>query len=103
MTTLFVDADACPVTRDALSVARALGVPVRPRRQRVHKNLTRYAGRSGVETLQSGSGRDAADFAIVERLAPDDVVVTGDTGPRGHGPRPGMPGHRLPRPGLLRS
>lgn len=28
MTTLYIDADACPVTADALAVARRRGVPV---------------------------------------------------------------------------
>jgi len=60
-------------------VARALGVRV-VLVGNESQNLGRHAGRSGVESVQVGAGRDAADFAIVERLAPDDVVVTGDTG-----------------------
>jgi hypothetical protein len=79
MTTLFIDADACPVTRDALSVARLLGLPV-VLVGNTSQSFDRYAGRSGVDVVQVSAGRDAADFAIIERLASDDVVVTQDIG-----------------------
>lgn len=79
MSTLFVDADACPVTRDAISVARRRRVPVVLVGNET-QNLGRFDGRTGIETIQVGSGRDAADFAIIEELRPDDVVVTADIG-----------------------
>ena len=79
MTTLFIDADACPVTRDALSLARTRRVPV-ALVANATQNLARYAGRPSVECIEVSGGRDAADFAIVERLAADDIVVTGDIG-----------------------
>lgn len=44
------------------------------------QNLSRYAQRRGVEAVQVGTGRDSADFAIVERLEAGDVVVTQDLG-----------------------
>ncbi|MFA5844797.1 MAG: YaiI/YqxD family protein [Coriobacteriia bacterium] len=78
-TRLFIDADACPVTREAISVARPLGVDV-VLVANATQNLSRYASRPGVEAVQVSGGRDAADFAVVERLAPDDVVVTQDIG-----------------------
>ncbi len=76
---LFIDADACPVTRDALSVARSRRVEVVLVGNET-QDFSRYAGRKGVSTVQVGSGRDAADFAIVEMLEPEDVVVTQDLG-----------------------
>lgn len=79
MTTLFIDADACPVTRDALTVARRRKVPVVLVAGTAH-SLARYEGREGVECVSVSVGRDAADFAIVERLSPGDVVVTQDLG-----------------------
>lgn len=79
VTVLFIDADACPVTRDAISVARAQGLDVVLVGNET-QNLARHTQRRGVEAVQVGAGRDAADFAIVERLEPDDVVVTGDIG-----------------------
>ena len=79
MTTVFVDADACPVTRDAIAVARSRSLSV-VLVANESQNLARYAGRTGVELLQVGSGQDSADFAMVPRLAPGDVVVTADLG-----------------------
>jgi uncharacterized protein len=77
--TLFIDADACPVTRDALAIARARAVPV-VLVANATQNLGRYTGRPGVEAVQVSGGRDAADFAIVEKLAGGDIVVTQDIG-----------------------
>ena len=79
MTTIFIDADACPVTRDAIAVARSHSLPVVLVANQ-SQNLARYAGRAGVEILQVASGRDSADFAMVPRLAKEDIVVTGDIG-----------------------
>ncbi|MDH4140115.1 MAG: DUF188 domain-containing protein, partial [Coriobacteriia bacterium] len=66
-------------TRDGISVARRRGAPVVLVGNET-QNLARHTDRDGVEAIQVGAGRDAADFAIVERLAADDVVVTGDLG-----------------------
>lgn len=79
MATLFIDADACPVTREAIAAGRARGMRVVVVANST-QNLDRYASRSGVEAIQVSSGRDAADFAVVERLSPGDVVVTQDIG-----------------------
>lgn len=79
MTTLFIDADACPVTREAISAARQLGIPVVLVANGT-QNLERHTRRSGVEAIQVSSGADAADFAVIERLASGDVVVTQDIG-----------------------
>jgi uncharacterized protein YaiI (UPF0178 family) len=79
MTTLFIDADACPVTREALSIAKAHKVEA-VLVANATQNLNRYVGRAGVDCIEVSGGRDAADFAIVERLQPGDVVVTQDLG-----------------------
>lgn len=79
MSTLFIDADACPVTREAIAVARAAGFSVVVVANST-QNLDRFAGRKGVEAVGVSGGADAADFAIVERLARGDVVVTQDIG-----------------------
>ena len=79
MTTIFIDADACPVTRDAISVARAHSLPV-VLVANGSQNLSKYGGRAGVEILQVASGQDSADYAMVPRLAPGDLVVTADIG-----------------------
>ncbi len=79
MTTVYIDADACPVTRDAIAIARGRHIPV-VLVANATQNVSRYLGRSGVEAIQVSGGRDAADFAIVEELQPRDVVVTQDIG-----------------------
>lgn len=79
MPTLFIDADACPVTREALTTGRARNMRVVVVANST-QNLERYASRSGVEAISVSSGRDAADFAVVERLSAGDVVVTQDIG-----------------------
>ncbi len=79
MRTVFIDADACPVTRDAVAVSRRHRVPVIIVGNET-QNLARFADRPGIETMQVAAGRDAADFAIVERLDAGDVVVTQDLG-----------------------
>ena len=79
MTTVYIDADACPVKRETLSIARARKVPVVLVGNET-QDLSRYVGRPGVESVRVGAGRDAADFAIIERLDPGDIVVTADLG-----------------------
>lgn len=90
-TTLYIDADACPVTKAALAVARKARVPV-VIAGNTTQNLERHIkpddprsaddARDGfwVDVLQCGVGADSADFAIVECLQPGDVVVTQDIG-----------------------
>jgi uncharacterized protein YaiI (UPF0178 family) len=76
--TVFVDADACPVTRDAIRVARDKGIPV-VIVGNSSQNLARLE-RSGVVSVTVGTGPDAADFEIIERLSEGDTVVTQDIG-----------------------
>lgn len=78
MTTVFIDADACPVTREAIQVARAHGASVMLVAD-TNTQLSRYV-RPGVEAVHVTPGPDSADFAIVQRLQPGDVVVTQDIG-----------------------
>lgn len=97
MGTLYIDADACPVTRDALACARRAHVPVviagnstqnlerhirpdDPRTPEDARGKRHGAGGFWVDTLDVSIGADSADFAIVERLQPGDVVVTQDIG-----------------------
>lgn len=94
---LFIDADACPVTSVALACARDVCTPVvivgnttqnlerhirhgDPRSR--EKALGRDASHDGfwVDVLDVSIGADSADFAIVERLLPNDIVVTQDIG-----------------------
>jgi hypothetical protein len=78
MTTVFIDADACPVTREAITTARAHGAKVMLVADN-NTNLEKYV-KPGVEATNVTTGRDSADFAIVGMLATGDIVVTQDIG-----------------------
>lgn len=73
---IWVDADACPaVVKDILfRVAERARIPV----TLVANQLLRVPGSKFVRALQVPSGADVADAEIVARLAPGDLVVTGD-------------------------
>ncbi len=88
MVTLFIDADACPVTRDAIACARKANVPCVIAGDSGH-NLSKHVRKDDptvpadgfwVRILQVGQGADAADFAIVCELESGDIVVTQDFG-----------------------
>lgn len=85
---IYIDADACPVTAEALAVARKNGLRVVIAGNST-QNLQRHLRRSDprqptggfwADTLAVGIGADAADFAIVQELEPQDIVVTQDIG-----------------------
>lgn len=89
--TLFIDADACPVTRESIDSARRAGVAVviaGNSTQNLERHIRRDDPRDAeharrgfwVTTLDVSVGADSADFAIVERLQAGDVVVTQDIG-----------------------
>ena len=95
--TLYIDADACPVTRDALGCARRARTrvvivgnttqnlerhirPGDPRDAECARGTSRSRSGFWVEILDVSIGADSADFAIVERLEPGDIVVTQDIG-----------------------
>ena len=79
MPTLYIDADACPVTREAITIARSRGMKV-VLVANATQNFDKHTRREGVEAVRVSGGADAADFAIVERIEADDIVVTQDIG-----------------------
>ena len=72
---IFVDADACPVTRIVENIAREMGVPVC---LLCDTNHVLYSDYSEVKII--GAGADAVDFALVNLCQAGDVVVTQDYG-----------------------
>jgi len=86
--TLYIDADACPVTAAALSTARKNALPVviaGNSTQNLESHIKRGDPRNPVDgfwvtTLPVMVGADSADFAIIERLEAHDIVVTQDIG-----------------------
>jgi uncharacterized protein YaiI (UPF0178 family) len=73
---IWVDADACPaVIKDILfRVADRVQLPV----TLVANKLMRVPGSPFIRAIQVPNGADVADAEIVARVAPGDLVVTGD-------------------------
>lgn len=86
--TIIIDADACPVTAEALGVARTYKLPALLVGNST-QNLARHIRRTDprvetegfwVDTIAVPVGSDSADFAIIEQLSQGDIVVTQDIG-----------------------
>jgi len=74
MTTIYIDADACPVRDETLKVADRHKVAVKV----VSNGGIRPARHPLVETVIVPEGADAADKWIADRIGPGDICVTGD-------------------------
>ena len=72
---VLIDADACPVTDIAVGLCRKLGVTCILLCDTAH-----MLHREGAQTLVFDKGADSVDFALVNRVAPGDIVVTQDYG-----------------------
>ena len=73
--TIYIDADACPVTRIAEDVARKHGIPVMLLCDTNHVLTSDY---STVKVI--GAGADAVDFALINLCRRGDIVITQDYG-----------------------
>lgn len=71
---IYVDADACPVREEVLSVSARLGVEV----FLVSNRGFRVTDRPDVHNIVVSQDLDAADDWIAERVSVGDVVITGD-------------------------
>lgn len=74
MSTIYVDADACPVKDEAVKVAGRHGLKVFI----VSNGGIRPNPHPLVETIVVDDGPDVADMWIAERAGTGDIVVTGD-------------------------
>ena len=72
---IYIDADACPVTRIAERVAREHGVPVVLLCDTNHVLNSDYC-----EIRVIGAGADAVDIALINLCQSGDIVVTQDYG-----------------------
>ena len=73
-TRIYVDADACPVKDEIYKVAERHGLPVSV----VAGSFIRVPQHPLIERIAAGSGMDAADDWIAERIQPGDIVITAD-------------------------
>lgn len=72
---VLIDADACPVTDIAVSLCKISGTDCLLICDTAHR-----MEREGVSTLVIDKGADSADFALVNRVSPGDIVITQDYG-----------------------
>jgi uncharacterized protein YaiI (UPF0178 family) len=73
-TTLYIDADACPVKEEAVRVAERHGLAI----HFVSNAWMRLPAGPLVERIVVSDGPDAADDWIAERAGKGDIVVTAD-------------------------
>ena len=73
--TIYIDADACPVTRIAEDIARKHGIPVILLCDTNHVLTSDY---STVKVI--GAGADAVDFALINLCQRGGIVITQDYG-----------------------
>ena len=73
--TIYIDADACPVTRIAEDIARKHGIPMMLLCDTNHVLTSDY---STVKVI--GAGADAVDFALINLCQRGDIVITQDYG-----------------------
>ena len=74
MTTIYVDADACPVKAEVERVASRHKVPVKL----VANGGLRLSENPLIEVVIVPEGPDVADIWIADRAGPGDIVITGD-------------------------
>lgn len=74
--TIWIDADGCPVVDIALRIAKEYGVPC----VLVCDTAHAFQPRENVQVITVSQGADSADFALVNRVAAGDIVVTQDYG-----------------------
>ena len=75
MRTIYIDADACPVTHIAEEIARRHGIPVTIL---CDTNHVMYSNYSTVKLI--GAGADAVDLALINLCKAGDIVITQDYG-----------------------
>ena len=75
MTTLYVDADACPVKDEVYRVADRYALPVIV----VSNSWIRVPREPRIELVVVEAGPDAADDSIAARAGTGDIVITADT------------------------
>ena len=72
---VLIDADGCPVVDIAIRLCKAHKLPCLLLCDTAHE-----FHREGAETLVFDKGADSVDYALVNRVAPGDIVITQDYG-----------------------
>lgn len=72
---VLIDADGCPVVSIVLKLCRQFHIPCLIVCDTAHE-----FHREGAQTLVCDKGADSADYALLSRVSPGDIVVTQDYG-----------------------
>ena len=72
---ILIDADGCPVVDRAVRIAKAHNTECL-----ILCDTSHYFEKDGAQTLVFSKGADSVDFALVNRVAPGDIVITQDYG-----------------------
>lgn len=70
-----IDADACPVVNQAIAIANEYKIPCI-----LFCDTAHVLNRAGAETVTVSKGADSVDFALVNYIKKDDIVITQDYG-----------------------
>lgn len=72
---VLIDGDGCPVVRQAVTLAQRHGIPCL-----IFCDTAHQWALDGAETVIVSQGANSADFALLNRLAAGDIVITQDYG-----------------------
>lgn len=72
---VLIDADGCPVTDIAIQLCKEFHIPCL-----ILCDTAHFFHREGAETLVFDKGADSVDYALVNRIQHDDLVITQDYG-----------------------
>lgn len=72
---ILIDADGCPVVNDAIELGNEYSVEII-----IFCDTSHVFERKGATTVTVSKGADSVDFALVNRIVPDDIVITQDYG-----------------------
>lgn len=72
---ILIDADGCPVVNQTIALAKEFGIECF-----ILCDTAHYYQRAGATTLTFSKGADSVDFALVNLVKPDDIVITQDYG-----------------------
>lgn len=75
VTTVFIDADGCPVVNETIAVCQELDIQCVIICDTAHE-----IHRDGASTIIVSKGADAVDFVLINRVKRGDIVVTQDYG-----------------------
>ncbi|RYG74205.1 YaiI/YqxD family protein [Lentibacillus lipolyticus] len=75
---IYVDADACPVKKTIITIAREYNIPVVLVKSFSH--FSRDDEQTGVETVYVDTGAEAADYRIMQLAQKGDIIITQDYG-----------------------